>query len=101
MIRRKILEKVATLSTWSELHTDDDSRSNGSDSLVVTNASDADSSGSTKVAADSVDGDEDLVNITKESTDGSNPPVPYVLQCLGIKSRLSINIVLQKQIPSV
>jgi len=72
MIRRKILEKVATFSTYSDLHDDDDDKSNGSGSLLGTNVSD-DSSGSTKVVADSVDGDEELVNVSKQPKDTANP----------------------------
>lgn len=71
MIRRKILEKVASLSTWPDLHDDDESRSNESGSLIVTNTSDADSSGSTKLIADSVNGDEELVNVTKHPSEPS------------------------------
>ena len=76
MIKRKILEKVASLSTWPDLHEDDENRSSGSGSLIVTSNSDADSSGSTKVVADSVDGDEELVNVSKQPVDNSNTSTP-------------------------
>lgn len=69
-IRRKILEKVATLTTNPEFHRDDnedDEDDNVNDSadadLLVTTSSDADSSGDSKVVASSVDGDEELVDV--------------------------------------
>lgn len=67
-IRRKILEKVATFSTHPSFHPDHESDSSASDNidpdLVITTGSDADSSGDTKVVADSIDGEDELVNVT-------------------------------------
>ncbi|XWW97606.1 hypothetical protein V2A60_005591 [Cordyceps javanica] len=60
-IRRKILEKVATFSTWSKLAIDDET--DGTDTDMVA-ASDADSSGEGKVAAKSVEGEDDMVDVT-------------------------------------
>lgn len=70
-IRRKILEKVATFTTHPAFHQDesetedeDDANDNIDPDLVVTTASDADSSGDGKVNATSVDGEDDVVDIT-------------------------------------
>ncbi|PWI74547.1 ubiquitin carboxyl-terminal hydrolase [Purpureocillium lilacinum] len=67
VIRRKVLEKVATLTTWSTLadaaHESDNADSADGD-MVVTTSSDADSSGDGKVAARSVSGEEDMVDVT-------------------------------------
>lgn len=57
-IERKILEKVATFSTWSKLSIEEEA-----DTVMVA-ASDADSSGDGKVAAKSVEGEEDMVDVT-------------------------------------
>ncbi|KJZ78996.1 hypothetical protein HIM_01769 [Hirsutella minnesotensis 3608] len=70
-IRRKVLEKVATFSTWSKLADapDNEGQPDFGDSDVVVTASDADSSGDSKVAAHSVEGEDDMVDITmKDST---------------------------------
>jgi ubiquitin carboxyl-terminal hydrolase 4/11 len=75
-IRRKILEKVATLTTYEGF---DDEESEGEDEgadsndrvdpdLVITTASDAESSGDGKVLDKSIDGEEGLVDITMNET---------------------------------
>lgn len=73
-IARKVLEKVATLSTWSALVEEpgaDSARSGESDSVIV--PSDADSSGDSRVAARSVEDEEDMVDVTmKDEADESN-----------------------------
>ena len=65
-IRRKVLQRVATFSTWPKLR--DSPKSNGADAadvdMVVATASDADSSADSKVVSRSVDGEDDLVDIT-------------------------------------
>jgi ubiquitin carboxyl-terminal hydrolase 4/11 len=69
-IRRKILEKVATLTTHPAFHQDesetedeeDDLNDNIDPDLVVTTASDA--SGDSKVNANSIDGEDDVVDVT-------------------------------------
>lgn len=65
-IRRKILERVATFSTWSKLkeegESDDDV--NG----------DADSSNDSKLAARSVDGEEDMADVTMGDADDQYTP---------------------------
>ncbi|PHH91308.1 hypothetical protein CDD83_1012 [Cordyceps sp. RAO-2017] len=79
-IQRKVLEKVATFSTWSRL-SDASTHENGSaDStegdMVIATASDADSSGDSKVAARSVVGEDDMVDITMKDAHarpGSKP----------------------------
>lgn len=71
MIRRKVLEMVAGFTTYPALHEDvvnDDSGDGTDPDLVVTTASDADSSGDGKVSAMSVDGEDDVVDVSmKES----------------------------------
>ncbi|RFU29961.1 hypothetical protein B7463_g6357, partial [Scytalidium lignicola] len=69
VIRRKVLEKVATFTTHPAFNQDDeDVTDSGNDSvdpdMVLTTGSDADSSGDGKVVANSVDGEEELVNVT-------------------------------------
>lgn len=70
-IQRKILEKVATLSTWSAFTDEaesDSARTADSDAVVV--PSDADSSGDSRVASQSVKDEDDMVDVTmKDSTD--------------------------------
>lgn len=69
-IRRKILEKVATLTTHPAFHQDecekedeeDDINDNIDPDLVVTTASDA--SGDSKVNANSIDGEDDVVDVS-------------------------------------
>ncbi|KAG6008576.1 hypothetical protein E4U21_004216 [Claviceps maximensis] len=70
-IQRKILQKIATFSTWSKFKDAQESDvSDGTDGeVVVTSSSDADSSGDSKIATQSVEGEDDMVDITmKEST---------------------------------
>jgi ubiquitin carboxyl-terminal hydrolase 4/11/15 len=77
-IRRKILEKVATFTTHpafdeqeSDAADEDEGLNDATDpDLVVTNASDADSSGDGKVVATSVDG-EDFVDVTMKDSNGA------------------------------
>lgn len=62
IIRRKVLEKVATFSTWSALKESNDV--DGLDpEMIITSTSDADSSGDSKVVAQSIEGEEDIVDI--------------------------------------
>ena len=62
---------MATFSTHPDFHSDDESPSSSSDNidpeLVITTGSDADSSGDGKVAANSIDGEDEIVNVTKQS----------------------------------
>ncbi|WDK15666.1 ubiquitin carboxyl-terminal hydrolase [Colletotrichum graminicola] len=61
VIRRKVLERVATFSTWSGF----DDADEGTDAdMVITSQSDADSSGDSKVVSKSVEGEDDLVNVS-------------------------------------
>nr|XP_036577490.1 ubiquitin carboxyl-terminal hydrolase [Colletotrichum truncatum]KAF6784488.1 ubiquitin carboxyl-terminal hydrolase [Colletotrichum truncatum] len=60
-IRRKVLEKVATFSTWSEFSETDDSTDAD---MVITSQSDADSSGDSKVVSHSVEGEDDIVDVS-------------------------------------
>jgi ubiquitin carboxyl-terminal hydrolase 4/11/15 len=89
LIVRKVLERVATFSSWSKLAeaAEPDNTNNG-DSDVVIVASDADSSGDSKVAADSVKGEEDLVDVTmKDASDkpATLPPQSKILKQFNTK----------------
>ncbi|UNI14415.1 Ubiquitinyl hydrolase 1 [Purpureocillium takamizusanense] len=83
MIRRKVLEKVATLTTWSTLadaaHESDNADSADGD-MIVTTASDADSSGDGKVAARSVQGEDDMVDVTMREASDSHPSTSKILK---------------------
>ncbi|KAL8374228.1 hypothetical protein RB599_001113 [Gaeumannomyces hyphopodioides] len=65
-IRRKILEKVASFSTWPQLsHSQEAGFADNTDlEMVTAPTSDADSSGDSKVIAKSVEGEEDLVDVS-------------------------------------
>ncbi|KAH7329234.1 hypothetical protein B0I35DRAFT_456639 [Stachybotrys elegans] len=71
IIRRKVLEKVATFSTWSKL-TESSTESSDAE-MVMASTSDADSSGESKVAANSVEGEEDMVDVTMKDVGDTNP----------------------------
>lgn len=65
VIRRKILEKLATFTTLPELAgSDDTDTSETTDAEMVNNTSDADSAGDTKIVVKSVEGEEDMVDVT-------------------------------------
>jgi len=74
VIKRKILEKVATFSSHSLFHSDDEASDSLADSIdpdiVLTTGSDADSSGDSKVVATSIDGEDGLVDVTMKGTNG-------------------------------
>ncbi|KAK5990277.1 Ubiquitin carboxyl-terminal hydrolase 12 [Cladobotryum mycophilum] len=77
MIRRKVLEKVATFSTWSKFTMEEDSESTDAvdTDMVITTASDADSSGDSKIISKSIEGEDDIVDITmKDAATSSNSP---------------------------
>ncbi|KAH6668752.1 hypothetical protein B0J14DRAFT_566408 [Halenospora varia] len=67
IIKRKILEKVANFTTH-HIFTEDEADASVTDSvdpdIVLTTGSDADSSGGSKVIASSVDGEDELVDVT-------------------------------------
>lgn len=67
IIRRKILEKVATFTTWPALHQENTTEHTDADQLLVT-ASDVDSSGDATVTAQSVEGEDDLVDVSMQDT---------------------------------
>ncbi|PBP27076.1 ubiquitin carboxyl-terminal hydrolase [Diplocarpon rosae] len=78
MVKRKILEKVATFTTSSELLEDDEANTSVSDSadtdMVLTTGSDAESSGGSKVVANSIDGEDEIVDVTmKEPAEAAAP----------------------------
>lgn len=64
------------MSTWSELHRsmedDEDTNTENTDSeMVVTNSSDADSAGDSKVIAKSIGSEDDMVDVSmKDAPDG-------------------------------
>ncbi|ATZ52048.1 Bcubp12 [Botrytis cinerea B05.10] len=72
-IKRKLLEKVSTFTTWPSIN-DEYDPSSASESidpdLVVTTGSDADSSGDGKFVAQSLDGEDELVDVAMKD---SNP----------------------------
>ena len=68
IIRRKVLEKVATFTTWpalSCLHQEETTEHTDADQLLVT-TSDVDSSGDGTVTAQSVEGEDDLVDVSMQ-----------------------------------
>lgn len=75
-IQRKILEKVATFSTWTKFTGDE---AEVADTVMVA-ASDADSSADSKVAAKSVEGEEDMVDVTMKDANAGTPGQPALLK---------------------
>ncbi|KAM0559638.1 hypothetical protein ACHAPJ_004162 [Fusarium lateritium] len=84
IIRRKVLEKVSTFSTWNKLRDNQEENSDNPDAeAVLTSASDADSSGDGKVVANSVEGEDDIVDVhMKDASDvaGALPHQPQILK---------------------
>ncbi|KAJ4158310.1 uncharacterized protein LMH87_008842 [Akanthomyces muscarius] len=76
-IHRKILEKVATFSTWSKFNSDEEVDATDTD-MVAT--SDADSSGDGKVAAKSVEGEDDIVDVTMKDAGAAPTGQPALLK---------------------
>jgi ubiquitin carboxyl-terminal hydrolase 4/11/15 len=74
MIRRKVLEKIATFTTHPDFVEDDDSNASAAESvdpdMILTTGSDADSSGGSKVVSHSVDGEDGLVDVTMKEANG-------------------------------
>ncbi|QSZ33484.1 hypothetical protein DSL72_005052, partial [Monilinia vaccinii-corymbosi] len=70
-IKRKILEKVATFTTWPNIN-DEEDPSSASESidpeLVVTTGSDADSSGDSKFVTQSLDGEDEFVDVAMKDS---------------------------------
>ncbi|PFH59627.1 hypothetical protein XA68_12089 [Ophiocordyceps unilateralis] len=80
-IQRKVLEKVATFSTWSKLSDDTGTSDSTEGDLLITTASDADSSGDSKVAARSVEGEDDMVDISMRDAQAKVVGQPNPLKC--------------------
>ncbi|KAF5978409.1 hypothetical protein FCOIX_5922 [Fusarium coicis] len=78
LIRRKILEKISNFSTWSKLRNGPEENSDIADGEVV--ASDADSSGDSKVVANSVEGEDDMVDVHMKDTREVLPHQPQILK---------------------
>ncbi|KAF7563795.1 hypothetical protein G7046_g302 [Stylonectria norvegica] len=75
IIRRKVLEKVATFSTWPKLHDPEEVETldNADAEMIITSVSDADSSGDGKVVANSVEGEDDMIDVSmKDASDRSS-----------------------------
>jgi ubiquitin carboxyl-terminal hydrolase 4/11/15 len=70
-IRRKVLEKVATISNWTGFTETDD---NVDPDIVLTTHSDADSSGDSKINAHSVDGEDDMVDVSMKDSAVTSAP---------------------------
>ncbi|KUJ19216.1 UCH-domain-containing protein [Mollisia scopiformis] len=72
MIKRKILEKIATFSTHPDFEEEYDADRSVADSadadIVLTTGSDADSSGGSKVVANSIDGEDELVDVVMKDS---------------------------------
>ncbi|KAL7918893.1 hypothetical protein ACQKWADRAFT_302851 [Trichoderma austrokoningii] len=83
-IKRKVLEKVSTFSTWSKFAQAQQQAEEQPESpevtesdMVITNASDADSSGDNKVVAKSVEGEDDIVDVAmNDNARGSASAMP-------------------------
>ncbi|RBR22408.1 uncharacterized protein FIESC28_04502 [Fusarium coffeatum] len=80
LIRRKVLEKVATFSTWSKLRGGFEENSDNADGEVIISASDADSSGDSKVIANSVEGEDDIVDVHMKDDSNPLPQQPQILK---------------------
>ncbi|PNY22306.1 Ubiquitin carboxyl-terminal hydrolase 12 [Tolypocladium capitatum] len=82
-IQRKVLERIATFSTWSKLsdasHESENTDSTDGD-MVIATSSDADSSGDGKVAARSVEGEDDMVDITMKDANDKPDALSKVLK---------------------
>jgi ubiquitin carboxyl-terminal hydrolase 4/11/15 len=76
MIKRKILEKAATFSTSPEFDDDDEASGSVADSIdpdiVLTNGSD---SSDGKIAANSIDGEDGLVDVSMDGANAGQGPV--------------------------
>ncbi|KXX75992.1 putative ubiquitin carboxyl-terminal hydrolase 12, partial [Madurella mycetomatis] len=75
VIYRKILEKVATFTTLPQLSAaEDGSGSETTDPEIVNTASDVDSAGDSKIVAKSVEGEEDIVDVTMQDAADAQKP---------------------------
>ncbi|KAK0711421.1 hypothetical protein B0H67DRAFT_602227 [Lasiosphaeris hirsuta] len=88
IIRRKILERLASYSTWSAFTAADDTDTAETDPEMVNNTSDVDSAGDAKIVAKSVEGEEDIVDVTmsdvadtrKSATPAATEQYPLLLK---------------------
>ncbi|KAH6610302.1 hypothetical protein Trco_000322 [Trichoderma cornu-damae] len=78
VIKRKVLERVATFSTWSKFtqRLDSESPEATEADMVMTTASDADPFGDGKVIAKSVEGEDDIVDVTMKDAHSNAMPPP-------------------------
>ncbi|KAM5351565.1 hypothetical protein ACJ41O_004288 [Fusarium nematophilum] len=83
IIRRKVLEKIATFSTWTKLRPQEaESSDNADGEMVITSTSDADSSGDSKIVASSVEGEDDMVDVHMKDANERNGALPHQPQIL-------------------
>ncbi|KAJ2906233.1 ubiquitin carboxyl-terminal hydrolase-like protein [Zalerion maritima] len=83
MIRRKVLQKLATFSTWEAFKSETDGNISESTDpeLIPSGGSDGDSSRGGKVQANSVDGEDDMVDVTMDKQpNGTILPSHYPLK---------------------
>ncbi|KAB5570814.1 hypothetical protein GE09DRAFT_1055598 [Coniochaeta sp. 2T2.1] len=84
IIRRKVLEKVATYSTFSVLHQDGDDSAQSTEPELVNTSSDGDS----QLIAKSVEGEEELVDVhMKDATSNPVAAIKYPKQLKKFNSR--------------
>ncbi|KAF4124154.1 ubiquitin carboxyl-terminal hydrolase 4/11 [Geosmithia morbida] len=87
-IQRKVLAKVATFSTWKTLQKECEeggSNQNTESDSGVTTASDVDSPGESNFAAHSVQGEEDMVDVTMKDASERLPHKPGILRRFNTK----------------
>ena len=78
MIKRKILEKVATFTTHSAFQDEDESTSESVSESIdpeLVHTTGSESSGDSKVVANSVDGEDGLVDVTMKEPNGISEQV--------------------------
>ncbi|KAH8737684.1 hypothetical protein BGZ61DRAFT_525775 [Ilyonectria robusta] len=87
LIQRKVLEKIATFSTWSKFQDSNEAETsdNTDGDVVITSASDADSSGDGKVVAHSVEGEDDIVDVTMKDANSTPMHQPKMLKQFNTK----------------
>lgn len=90
IIRRKVLEKAASFSTWTGFYPIEFDENVEGD-IVITSVSDADSSGDTKVVAHSVEGEDDMVDVTMKDANYKPPNQPQVLKHFSTKRPKFVN----------
>jgi len=75
IIRKKILERIATYSTWPEFDDADDTDET-TDPEMINTSSDVDFPGAPKVVAKSVEGEDDIVDVTMKDQGSEQETAP-------------------------